>query len=265
MVNLVITQDRKVTGDNGKIIAYEGQDWSEVINIIHPQYPGCKYYIEYKYNNVIYKNELDVNGHVSLRVENSGYLKCQFLAINIANGSIEFSSHPWNLIIKESLKTEAEHYPCDSINHSYCHHHEHANKSCSCNNICNDDNFNSYEAYGKLKMQIENESDIRFNEVQSVINDIADIKRYLHLDDTVASTIDADLMINEGTWYANKQSSHFPENSKAYKLVVTKYNEDHLLQHAYENNSDKVHYRSAITDSNNYVWNNWKELDISSN
>ena len=76
MVNLVITQDRKVTGDNGKIIAYEGQEWSEVINIVHPQFPGCKYFIEYKYNNTIYKNELDSNGHVSLKVENSGYLNC---------------------------------------------------------------------------------------------------------------------------------------------------------------------------------------------
>lgn len=265
MVNLVITQDRKVTGDNGKIIAYEGQDWSEIINIIHPQYPGCKYFIEYKYNNTIYKNELDANGHVSLKVENSGYLKCQFLAINIANGDIEFSSYPWNLIIKESLKTEAEHYPCNSINHTYCHHHEHANKSCSCNSNCDDDNFNAYEAYGKLKMAIENESDIRFNEMQNVINDIAEIKKYLHLDDTTASKIDADLMINEGIWYANNLSVNFPEQSKAYKLVVTKYNDINLLQHAYETNSTNIYYRSATISDDNYVWNNWVKLDVASN
>ena len=263
MVNLVITQDRKVTGDNGKIIAYEGQEWSEVINIVHPQFPGCKYFIEYKYNNTIYKNELDSNGHVSLKVENSGYLKCQFLAINIADGNIEFASYPWNLIIKESLKTETEHYPCDSINHLY-HHHEHPHKmtSCYCNNNCA---FNAYEAYGKLKLEIENESDIRFNEIQSIINDVTEIKKYLHLDDTTASKIDADLMINEGIYYANNFSENFPEQNKSYKLVVSNYGDNNILQHAYETNSNNIWYRSATVIDNNSVWNEWVKLDVMSN
>ncbi|MDY5928625.1 MAG: pyocin knob domain-containing protein [Candidatus Onthovivens sp.] len=257
MINLVITQDGKVTGDNGKIIAYEGQDYSEIINIVHPQYVGCRYYVEYKYNNTIYKNQLNDNGQVSLKVENSGYLKCQLLAITI-DGEIKFKSYPWNLIIKESLRTEAEHYPCSSINH----HHEHSNRSCGCNCDKSNNNFNAYEAYSKLKMELENESDIRFNEMQLLIKDISEIKKYLHLDDTEASHIDANTKIFEGIWYADSTSNNFPDSThtKSYKLVVSKYGTEYILQHAYENNSNDVYYRSS---KDGVSWSEWTKLNLS--
>lgn len=258
MVNLVVTQDRRVTGDNGKIIAYEGQDYSEVINIIHPQYPGCEYYIEYKYNNTIYKNKLDSNGHVSLKVERSGYLKCQFVVIDVATGNVEFSSYPWNLIVKESLKVEPDHYPCSSI-----HHLSHSHNHCGCNKP-EDVDFNAYEAYGKLAQQIDNESEIRFNEIQSLNRDIAEIKKYLQLDDTTASKLDADLMINEGVWYANSMSTNFPESNKSYKLVVTKYNETNILQHAYELNSNNIYYRCSKVNNTEHIWTEWTKLDLTS-
>lgn len=256
MVNLIITQDRKVTGDTGKIIAYVGQDYSETICIVHPIFPGCRYYIEYKYNNTIYKNELDENGHVSLKVENSGYLKCQFIAIDIESGNNVFSSYPWNLIIKESLQTETSHYPCNSINHLYHHNHKH--------NFCDHDiNFNAYEAFCKLKDSIDNESDIRFTELQLIRDDIMDIKKYLHLDDTTASTLDADLQTNVGQYYANSNSEHFPEPNTAYKLIVSTYGNKNILQHAYEDNSNNVYYRSATSSNNNaYIWNDWIKLDV---
>ena len=111
----------------------------------------------------------------------------------------------------------------------------------------------------------EKESDIRFNEIQSIINDVTEIKKYLHLDDTTASKIDADLMINEGIYYANNFSENFPEQNKSYKLVVSNYGDNNILQHAYETNSNNIWYRSATVIDNNSVWNEWVKLDVMSN
>ena len=90
MVNIVVSQNKTVTGDTGKIIAYEGEEYSEVINIVHPIYDDAIYYIEYKYDDTIYRNKLDSNGQVSIKVGNAGYVKCQFVVIGTIHGNVIF-------------------------------------------------------------------------------------------------------------------------------------------------------------------------------
>ena len=104
MVNIVISQNGNVTGDKGKIIAYEGQKYSEVLNIVHPLIDGAKYYIEYKYADTILRNELDSNNNVSIQVFDAGYVQCKFVAIDLLSGDIVFKSKTWNLIVKQDLK-----------------------------------------------------------------------------------------------------------------------------------------------------------------
>ena len=256
MVNLVISQSGQVTGDYGKLIAYAGQEYSEVINIIHPSFPGSEYYIEYKYNQTIYRNKLDSNGNVSIKVDKAGYVKCQFIALDIQTGDIVFKSNAWNLIIKEELKVEPSHYPCNSIYHHYKHR-----PPMNMTNNCSTD-FNSYEAYTKLSNELDNEEEIRFNEIQSVRQEIAKIKAHLNIDNSIPSKLDANECTIPGKYKASDSSSNFPEENKEWTLIVSTYGEDDILQHAYELNSTNVWYRNAIFVNNDITWNTWTLLNL---
>lgn len=260
MVNIVVSQNGDVTGDKGKIIAYEGQEYSEVINIIHPLFDGVKYYIEYKYNNDILRNELDANNQVSIRVENAGYVKCQFIVIDLLNGHIIFKSKSWNLIIKEDLKIEESHYPCTSLGHHYKHR-----PPMHITPYYHDDKFNAHEAFMKLSQELSNEEDVRFNEIQAIRQEISELKAYLNIEDAIASTLNANKIIIPGKYNANKRSNGFPENEKEYTLNVSYYGDDNILQMAYEKNSNNVYYRSTLSITfNEPEWNDWTLLTLQS-
>lgn len=264
MVNIVVSQNGNVTGDKGKIIAYEGQKYSEVINIVHPIFSnGVKYFIEYKYGNTIYRNELDKNGQVSIKVDNAGYVQCQFIAIDIVTGDCTFKSKTWNLIVKEDLKIEESHYPCDAMGHHYKHRPPVvvAGTNCGCGNT----EFNAVEAYAKLAQELSNEEDIRFNELQSIRQEIAEIKAFIDMDDATASTLDADTIIVPGKYNANAQSTHFPKANKEYTLNVSYYGDNNILQTAYEKESNDVYYRSTLAiTSGEPEWNDWVLLTLQS-
>lgn len=265
MVNIVVSQNMNVTGDKGKIIAYEGQGYSEVINIVHPSFPGAEYYIEYKYDNTILRNKLDSNGHVSIKVGRAGYVNCQFIAVNISDGDIVFASKTWSLIIKEALKIEESHYPCSSMGHHY--KHRPPVPIATPNGYCNPNDFNAYEAYAKLSNELSNEEDIRFNEIQNLRQEIADIKAYLGIDNAVRSKLDANECITPGTYKASAMSDNFPDpnKEKEYDLVVSYYGDENILQNAYEVGSDNVYYRSTIdiTSGVPATWTDWTLLNLS--
>lgn len=263
MVNIVVSQNGNVTGDKGKIIAYEGQNYSEVINIVHPLFNGVKYYIEYKYDNTILRNELDSNGHVSIKVGIAGYVKCQFIAIDLVTGDITFKSKSWNLIVKQDLKIEESHYPCNSLGHHYKHRPPMI--IATPHGYPSNDDFNAYEAYAKLSQELSNEEDIRFNEMQSLRQELAEIKAFIGMDDTIASTLNADEIIVPGKYNANSSSTGFPETNKEYMLDVSYYGDDNILQTAYEKESNNVYYRSTLAiTSGEPEWNGWTLLTLQS-
>lgn len=260
MVNIVVSYNGDVTGDKGKIIAYEGQSYSEVINIIHPLFNGAKYYIEYKYDNTILRNEIDANNRVSIKIGRAGYVKCQFLAIDLINGDIVFKSKSWNLIIKEDLKIEESHYPCNSLGH----HYKHRPPMMIAPNVCNN-NFNAYEAYAKLSQELSNEEDIRFNEIQAVRQELAEIRAFINMNDPIPSTLNANNIITPGKYNANAYSTGFPESNKEYDLDVSYYGDNNILQTAYEKESNNVYYRSTLAiTSGEPEWNNWTLLTLQS-
>lgn len=264
MVNIVISQNGNVTGDKGKIIAYEGQNYSEVLNIIHPLFSGVKYYIEYKYDNTILRNELDSNNQVSIKVGNAGYIQCQFIAIDLVTGDTIFKSKSWNLIVKEDLKIEESHYPCNSLGHHYKHRPP---MVIAHSGICSGQNngFNAFEAYEKLSNELSNEEDIRFDEVQSIRQELAEIKAAIGLDDPVASTLNANTIIIPGSYNANNLSSGFPKENTEYELKVSYYGDENILQMAYEKNSNDVYYRSTLAiNANEPEWNDWTLLSLQS-
>lgn len=255
MVNIMIYQNGDVTGDKGKIIAYEGQTKSEVINITHPLFTGAKYSLEYRYGQTIYKNQLDSNNNVQISVGSSGYVRCQLVAEDIISGDILFKSNPWNLLIKESLKTEASHYPCSS---EY-HHHEHGHVPPKHSN-CNGD-FNAYEAFYKLLTELRNEEDVRFSETRDINQTLYEIKQYLNLTDAVASNIDADTVTTPGSYLSSVDSTNFPKTGVEFRLIVSKYGENNsILQQAYEINSNNIYYRSSLADE--IEWTDWAQLEV---
>lgn len=175
MINIVVSHDKRVTGDVGKIAAYENQDYSEVIQITHPLFEGAKYFIEYKYLNTIYRNELDANGQVSIKIEKAGYAKCQLIAVDIVTKNIIFASDMWNLIVKEVSKIQPSHYPCDSH-----FHYTHRAPVQIIPGGCGMNDFNAYEAYSKLAHKLSNEEDIRFNEIQKLNQEIVALKEQIN-------------------------------------------------------------------------------------
>ena len=259
MVNIVVSQNGNVTGDAGKIIAYEGQNYSEVINIVHPLFPGAKYYIEYKYDNTILRNELDSNNRVSIKINNAGYVNCKFIATDISTNDVLFISKSWTMIVKESLKIESSHYPCNS-NHYYKHRYPTIiahSESCVNNN-----GFNAFEAYEKLSTELSNEEDVRFIEIQNLRQELAEIKAAMGLNEQTASTLNANTIIIPGKYVANVLSTGFPKENIEYTLQVSEYGDNSILQMAYEKNSNIVHYRSTLNNAVEPEWTEWILLTL---
>lgn len=264
MVNITVYQNGDVIGDKGKVIAYVGQNYSEPIQIVHPIFEGnpIRYFVEYKYNHTRYKDELDSNNRVQLKIEKNGYIQCQFIAENIYTGAILFKSKSWNFIVKEEFNIEPSHYPCsghtlnysghDCFNNSYNKHHHNDNM-----------NFDYYKAYYELKTEIENEETIRYNEILQIQQDLIKIKEALNIvDNTLPIHIDANKVITAGNYNADVTSINFPDVNQEYKLSVTTYT-DHILQQAFEIDSDNVWYRtgtSTTNDSSNIIWTSWSPL-----
>ena len=274
MVNITISYDGVVTGDKGKIIGYEGQEYSEVINIVHPTFSGTKDYIEYKYGNTIFRNEIDSSGQVSIKIGTSGYVKCQYLAIDISTGEIKFKSDYWNCIIKKGLKIQPSHFPCNAIGHRYHDRRPQVvagyyyDDACGCIHG-NPDSFNAYEAYSKLYDMIENESDIRTNLLDDVNKDIAKIKEVLHINETIASKIDPNTLMIDGTYkveYNEEYESNLPDSNSrnGYTIVVMSFGEDYILQNAKEDNTTNL-YTRTLEDKLMQTWTEWTLVTTNQN
>lgn len=248
MINITVYQTKDVTGDNGKIIAYKGQDYSEEIRIIHPQFAGARYGIEYKYNQTIYTDWLSSNDIVALKIEDAGYLTCQFIAMDISTGNILFKSKPWQFLVEEVTMPEPSHYPCSN------HHTKPYNRHCNCDN--SDSNFNSYEAYYKLEQEIKNESDVRFNAIKTLSDDIIQIKKALNIDTLPTVVVNADELTADGKYITAVTSTNLPSNDESFYLVVSRYNNT-ISQTAYSTVNNLVYYRTGTKSDITVNWTEW--------
>lgn len=269
MVNITISYDGVVTGDKGKIIGYEGEEFSEVFYIVHPTFSGTEDYIEYKYGNTIFRNKIDSSGQVSIKLGTAGYVKCQYLAIDIETGQIKFKSDYWTCVIKRSLKIQPSHYPCNSMGHVYNDRRPQVvagyyYDDCMCTHG-NSDSFNAFEAYKKLLDKIENESEIRTNLLNDVNADIAKIKEVLHINETIASKIDPNTLFVDGVYkveYNQEYVENLPnqESTNGYTITVINYGNDSVIQNAKEDNTNNLFVRTIfnkLTDT----WGEWSLLN----
>lgn len=253
MVNITIYQSGDVTGDKGKIIAYEGQQYSDTITIVHPLFTGAEYFIEYKYSQTIYRDKLDANNRVKIKIEKAGYVKCQLLAIDILTGEILFKSKSWDMLVHNDFQLEPSHYPCDSYIHCAPLPPHHCNHDCH----SNDKSIDSYEAYFKLLNELRNEEEIRHKEIQSIYEDIALIKNALNLNKPITSNIDANELIEENKYYGSMYSINIPEPNQEYVITVERH-DNTILQYAAESDGDNIWFRSGIIDDDgSVVWTSW--------
>lgn len=264
MVNITIFQSGQVTGDCGKIIAYEGQTNSEEIKVLHPSFAGAEYFIEYKYGYTIYRSKLDANDLVTLKIEQADVIQCQFIAVDIMTGNVVFKSKTWYFNINSQLKPNVSHYPCNP--HYTLNHHDSINYNHIAHSHCNH-NCNSQSApdltymYRQLEERLNNEQEIRYNELTSIKRDIELIKTALNINENISSIIDADLAIEPGTYNADVNSINFPEPNNEYALEVSKSDESNIRQEAYEKDSDNIWYRTGlITGTGEVIWANWAPL-----
>lgn len=260
MIKLNVYQNGDVLGDTGKIVAYEGSCYSDIINIVHPIYEGAEYFVEYKCQQTLMRDRLDSNNNVRIRIGKAGYLLCQFIATDIQTGDVLFRSNSWNLLIQKQMTVEPSHYPCPShptphnIHHG-CFPHQPAPN--------NSPNMDSYEAYYKLVTELRNEEDIRYRENQAIREDLMKIKDALNIADPTPSIIDANEVIKQGKYIALINSINFPTNDQEYFLIVNQYN-NKIIQEAHEIDGDNIWYRSGMVsvDAIPYVgdWTPWAPM-----
>ena len=262
MVNITIYQNGDVTGDKGRIIGYDDQKYSEPITIVHPLHTGAEYYIDYKYNQTVFRDKLDALGRVRLKIEKAGYLNCQCLAIDVLSGDVIWRSNSWNFIVNRVAKLEPSHYPCSSIihgpippncwNHSNypsAHHHHHH---------CDDKSIDSYRAYYELLNELRNEEEIRYNETQALQEEIRKIKEALDIDNNQPSILDANEVVISGNYIAAVGSINFPVTEQECVLKVTTHGL-HITQECTECDGDNVWYRTGEKINSDYVWTEWAE------
>ena len=101
--------------------------------------------------------------------------------------------------------------------------------------------------------------------MQSIRQELAEIKAAMGIDDIVASTLDINKLIIPGKYNARYDSTGLPENNKEYILDVSYYGDNNVLQIAYEKESDNVYYRSTLAIiSGEPEWSSWTLLRLQS-
>lgn len=260
MINITVYSTKDVIGDKGKIIGYEGQLKSEPIQITHPAYPSAEYYIEYKYNQTIYRDKLDSSDKVVIQTLEPGYVKCHFVACDIRTGNVIFKSYPWNLIVAKETNVEPNHYPCYNDVGYQKYRNPYNHYDCGCNHSNNASNNDcSYKAYAELYNLLNEEVEIRNSAIKSLYEELQLLKAELNIQDEIYRVLDADLLVLPGKYWANESSIHFPHENEKYKLEVsTNSITSEIMQTAYEIDSDNIWYRTgSMTDENTASFTKW--------
>lgn len=273
MVHITIMQDGTVTGDKGKIIGYaDGKEhFSEPINIVHPSFTGCEYYIEYRHRNTLIDDKLDAYGNVCIHIITNGHVPCQLIAKDVLTGAIVFRSKQWHFIVKPGIKVEPSHYPCPPYDYRYGHHnhygyydYNHHNHIDPHHNHCchHDDDILKYLL--RINEKLENEEEIRHAEIQEIVQELYDLKSQLHIINPTPSCLDANELIDKGLYLADETSINFPKNGCKYQCEVSLY-ENIIMQVAYEMSNmyeaNNVWYRTGTQIGNlieDIEWDEWK-------
>lgn len=260
MLNIQVLSNGAVTGDVGRIMAYEDQTYSEAIKVIHPSYRGALYKINYTWGHTQFSDMLDSDDQVKLHVHGAGILNCQFIAENALTGQVLLASKPFMLIVHEGINAG----PNGATN---CYR----KYSCCDNGYNTGDNIasgNSIDAIVKLNIELAEEQRVRANNDSQLWDEILLIKNKLAeicgtSDESNPIVGDCNTLVTAGEFKLDVGSKHTPDNYDEvslipYLLVVKKY-DTQVIQTAYASEEDttKVYYRTGTIVNDVAEWAEW--------
>ena len=207
MLNIQVHTSGAVTGDVGRIMAYENQTYSESIKFLHPVYGGALYKVVYIWGHTQMSDMLDSNDEVRLRIDGPGILKCQFIAEDAATGKVHLASKPFNLIIHTGINGSSD-------GATNCYRKFTCGTSAGYN--CNVNEGNMAEVIIKQGIELAQEEQVRADNDSAIWDEILIIKNMVAqlAGNTCDCPIVADCneIITEGSYKIDIGSSGLPDS-----------------------------------------------------
>lgn len=258
MLNIQILSNGAVTGDVGRIMAYQDQTYSEAIQVNHPSYRGALYKINYTWGHTQFSDMLDSNDQVKLHVHGAGVLNCQFIAENALTGQVLLASKPFMLIVHEGINAG----PNGATN---CYRKF---GCCDNSNYTGGNVSTEVDALIKLNIELAEEQRVRANNDSQIWDEILKIKNKLAeicgtSDESTPIVGDCNTLVAAGEFKLDVGSKHTPDNYDdvsliPYLLVVKKY-DTQIIQTAYASEEDttRVYYRTGTVVNDVAEWAEW--------
>ena len=242
MIRIQVQSDGSVTGDVGRIIAYENRTYSEPIQILHPCYKDAIYKVIYRWGHTQFEDFLDSNDQVSVHVHGAGIVKMQFVAQNPITGVNYLVSKTFELIVHKNLDMGPNAFVSS-----------HIIPCCPPPSVCGGVNGNNeLEVLMKLGIELAEEQRVRASQDSVIWEEIFKIKQALEdklgivIDDKEPELKDCDLLVDPGEYNLAVGSLNTPIDGKPFKVQVKRYNAQ-VLQTAYLTSEEetRIYYRTG--------------------
>lgn len=229
MIRITVQTDGSVTGDVGRIMAYENQTYSEPIRILHPSYSGAVYKLVYRWGHTQFMDMLDAKDEVTIHIHGAGIVKLQFFAENPVTGEVYLASKPFELIVHKNLNVGPNTFVSS-----------HINPCCPPNMGCSGGNngTNELEVLMKLGIELSEEQRVRASQDSLIWEEIFNIKNKLEaslgitFEEKEPSIQNCNLLVEPGEYNLAVGSVNVPINGQAFKVEVRRF-KDKVLQTAY--------------------------------
>lgn len=243
MIRIQVQADGSVTGDVGRVIAYENQTYSEPIRILHPNKSGCINKVVYTWGHTQFVDFLDSKDEVTIHVHGSGIVKLQFIMEDATTGEIKLASKPFELIVHKNLNVGPNRFVTSHINNNCCP----PPYMPGCN-----PGTNELEVIMKLGIELAEEQNVRASQDSLIWEDIFKIKEIL---ESMGATMfepeiavqDCNLLYMPGEYNCAAGSPNAPTSSQEYKIQVKRFG-NQILQTAYlaESGETRIYYRTGL-------------------
>lgn len=265
MIRIQILPDGSVTGDVGRVMAYQNQTYSEPITVLHPSFKGAIYKLIYKWGHTSFCDLLDASDQTKLHIHGAGRVKLQFVAENVLTGEVYLASKPFDLIVHQALDAGPNNFisggaVCGGHSHHSLHNY-------GWNGGCNPDPSGLAEMVVKLGIELAEETRIRSEQDSLIWEEMYKIKNALAdagfvLDDGAPKTYDCNTLVQPREYNLDNLSTNVPISGKEFKVQVRRYTSN-ILQTAYLIAEGKrlIFYRTGVLDdARGIVWTDWMKM-----
>lgn len=254
MIRLTVLSDGSVTGDVGRIIAYDNQTYSDYIQITHPQYSGAIYKVVYQWGHTQFVDLLDSNDKVRIHIHGAGTVTLQFVAENALTGQALLTSKPVQMVIHKSVKQNPYSFTSDPCGF---------NGPCCPPPSCSSGDANYIEMMVKQGIELAEEESIRASQDSLIWEEIYRIKDALTQAGISTGTrapeiYDINTLTTAGEYICDPLSTNGPQPNCAYSIRVKRYT-SHVLQTAdlVEEGETAIFYRTGVIENNETTWTEW--------